>query len=157
MNKLQKLIHFLEKHNLSIAAAESCSGGYLSYLLTKIPGSSNVFKGSVITYSLEAKNKFFRIPQPLLQKTQGVSKAIAETLAKGTKKLFKSDIGVSIVGFAGPAARKGVPVGTVILSIADQKGVKTKKIVIRGNRDAVKKKASELLITAVYERTLLIY
>ncbi len=100
--ELKKLITALGKRKKSLALAESCSGGYASYLLTKTPGASAVFKGAVITYSLEAKNKFFKVPYPLLKKTQGVSKEVALKLAKEVRKKFNADIGASIVGFAGP-------------------------------------------------------
>jgi PncC family amidohydrolase len=152
MQKLKKLISFLQTNNLSISAAESCSGGYLSYLLTKLPGSSKVFKGAVIAYSPEVKNKFFAIPYLRLKKTNAVSEDIALTLAKKIRKLLKTDIGVSIVGFAGPTAKKGVKAGTVILSVADKKGAIAKKIFISGNRDTVRKKASRLLIKLAYAK-----
>jgi nicotinamide-nucleotide amidase len=149
MQALENLIFILKTKKLTLAAAESCSGGYLSYLLTKTTGSSKVFKGGIVTYSLEAKNKFCKIPHPLLHKTQGVSKQVAELLAKGARKLFKSDIGVSIVGFAGP---KGKKVGLVYIAVADKTSVISKKMVIKGNRDTVRKKASMTAIKLLYRR-----
>ncbi|MFA6282427.1 MAG: CinA family protein [Candidatus Omnitrophota bacterium] len=150
MSKLENLIDRLKTKKLTIAAAESCSGGYLSYLLTKIPGSSKIFKGSIVVYSLEAKNNFFKIPLPLLKKTQGVSGEIAALLAKGTKKLFKIDIGLSLVGFAGPETMKGVKKGTVFFAIADKNGVAVKKLIIKGSRDYVRKTASLNVIDFLY-------
>lgn len=151
MNTLKNLIAILKNKKKSLAVAESCSGGYLSYLLTKIPGSSKVFKGSIVVYSLEAKNKFFKIPLPLLKKTQGVSNEIALLLAKRVKKVFNSDIGVSLVGFAGPETKKGIKAGTVFMAVADKNGVISKKIVVKGNRDIVRKKASLYLIGLLYK------
>jgi len=152
MKKLEKLIVALEERKLTIATAESCSGGYACYLLTKIPGSSKIFKGGVVVYSLETKNKFFNIPYPLLKKTQGVSEEIALILAKKVRKKFAADIGSSIVGFAGPKAKRGVEAGTVFVGIADKQGAITKKVIIKGNRDMVRKKASYLLINLIYKR-----
>lgn len=145
--KMEKsLIKTLKKRKLTLAAAESCSGGYLSYLLTKTPGSSDVFKGGLITYSLDSKNKFFKIPSSLLKKTCGVSEEIASVLAEKVKNLFGTDLGVSIVGFAGPKVKKGAKKGTVFLGIADKKNVLVIEAIIKGNRDAVRKKVSQLLI-----------
>ena len=148
MAKLENLITFLKAKKITVAAAESASGGYLSYLLTKIPGSSKVFKGSIVVYSLEAKNKFFKIPFPLLKKTRGVSKEVAILLAKGVRKLFKTDLGLSIVGFAGP----GIKQGTVFFSIADKKDVIVKKLIIKGSRDYVRKTASLAVIDLLYKK-----
>jgi len=146
------LIKKLKRKKLTIAVAESCSGGYLSYLLTKIPGSSLIFKGSIIAYSSEAKNKFFKVPCSLLKKTQGVSEEIALLLAWKVKKIFKTDFGLSLVGFAGPKAKKGTKVGTVFLGLVDNKEKMVKKMIIRGKRDMVRRKASLKLIELLYER-----
>lgn len=152
MAKLENLIRLLKAKKITIAAAESCSGGYLSYLLTKLPGSSKIFKGSIVVYSLEAKNKFFKIPFSLLKKTQGVSKEIAALLARGVKKSFEVDIGLSIVGFAGPGTKQVVKQGTVFFAVADKNGVIVKKAIIKGSRDYIRKQASFLVIDLLYKR-----
>jgi PncC family amidohydrolase len=152
MTELKILISLLKKKRLTVAAAESVSGGWLSYLLTKIPGSSKIFKGGIVAYSLWAKHRFFKIPTPLLKKSQGVSREVALLLAKRVRKLFCADIGVSLVGFAGPEAQKGIRVGTVFMGIAYKKAVTVKKAVIKGARDKVRKKSSRALIGLLYER-----
>ena len=150
MSKLEDLIGLLKTKKLTIVATESCSGGYLSYLLTKIPGSSKIFKGSIVVYSLEAKNNFFKIPLPLLKKTKGVSEKIAVLLAKSARKSFKVDIGLSLVGFAGPDAMKGTKKGTVFFAVADKNGVAVKKLIIKGSRDYVRRTASLSVIDFLY-------
>ncbi|MFH1318597.1 MAG: CinA family protein [Candidatus Omnitrophota bacterium] len=151
MDKAEKVVNLLKQKKLTIAAAESCSGGYLSYLLTQTPGSSQVFKGGVIVYTLQAKTKLLKIPLSELKKTEGVSEKISLLLAKNIKKTLKSDIGVSIVGFAGPGAKKGVKVGTVYICATDKTNSITKKLLLTGNRDAVRKKASLALIDMLYK------
>jgi len=152
MRLLQKLIVTLKKENLTIAVAESCSAGYLSYLLTKIPGSSKVLKGSIVVYSLESKHTFFHIPYSLLYKTQGVSNEIVKILAQKVHKIFKADIGVSIVGFAGPGAQRGKQPGTIFIAVAGKTGVVSKKIVLKGSRDHIRKEASLLAIQLLYKK-----
>ena len=152
MSKLENLMALLKVKKITIAVAESCSGGYLSYLLTKIPGSSKIFKGSIVVYSLEAKNKFFKIPFPLLKKTEGVSSKIAALLAKGARKVFKSGLGLSVVGFAGPGTQKGIKPGTVFFAVADKNGTVVKKAIIKGSRDYVRKKASLAVIDLLYQQ-----
>ena len=159
MEKSKKLILALKKRKKSVALAESCSGGYASYLLTKTPGASEVFKGAVVVYSLETKNKFFKIPSSLLKKTQGVSKEVAIKLAIGVRKKFNSDIGASIVGFAspehsrrtGPKTKKGIKVGTTFIAFSSKNKQKAKKIIIKGSRDIIRKKISARLIDLIYK------
>ncbi len=146
------MISILRNKKLTVSAAESASGGYLSYLLTKIPGSSKVFKGSIVVYSLEAKIKFFKIPLPLLKKTEGVSGEIAGLLAIGVRKLFKTDIGLSLVGFAGPETQKGKKLGIVFFAVSDKKCTTVKKVIIKGGRDYVRKYASLMTLELLHKR-----
>ncbi len=152
MTELEKTIAALKEKNLSISLAESCSGGYASYLLTKTPGSSKVFKGSIVVYSLKMKTKLFGIPLSKLEKTQGVSKEISLILAQKVRNKFKSDLGASIVGFAGPSTRKGVKVGTVYISLCDKKSIISKRSLLTGPRNMVQKKAGNILINMIYEK-----
>jgi nicotinamide-nucleotide amidase len=151
MVTLKKLIKKAESQSLTIAAAESASGGYLSYLLTKIPGSSKVFKGSVIAYSLDSKNKILNISRPLLTKTQGVSKEVAQMLAKNTRKLFNSSLSVSITGFAGPDSSCGLKPGTIFIGLAGKNFCRVKEFHFSGNRDKVRKLSAQSAITMLWE------
>lgn len=148
----KQCIQAFKNKGLTIATAESVSGGFVSYLLTKTPGSSRVFKGGVVVYSLASKGAFFDIPASSLKKNQGVSSTIAVLLAKGARELFNADIGISLVGFAGPQAKKGIEVGTVFMAVADSAGSQVKKRVIKDSRAGVRKKASRLLIEMAYNR-----
>jgi len=123
----KKLIATLKKDKLSLALAESVSAGYASFCLTKVPGSSKVFKGGLVVYSLDTKNILFKIPQSTLKKTQGVSKDIALKLAEKVKKKLKADIGAAVVGFAGPSTKKGVKVGTSFIAVSYKAKNWTKK------------------------------
>jgi PncC family amidohydrolase len=138
---LKKLIQLLSKHAITVATAESISAGYLSYLLTKTPGSSKVFKGGSIVYSLESKHRFFGISPVLLRKTKGVSKKIALLLAIKVRSLYKVDIGLAIVGFAGPT-KSGEPAGKVYISASHSKGAFVRLLHLKGNRDSVRKQAA---------------
>jgi len=151
MDYSKKLVAALKKRKLSLSLAESCSGGYASFLITKVPGCSEVLKGSVVVYSLETKNKLFNIPNFLLKKSQGVSKQTSKLLAERIKITFNSSIGASLVGFAGPTARKGLKVGTVFIAVNFNQKTFIKKIIIPGSRDAIRKTASQALIEMIYE------
>ncbi|RLB76221.1 MAG: competence/damage-inducible protein A, partial [Deltaproteobacteria bacterium] len=137
---------------LTISVAESCTGGYTSYLLTKIPGSSKVFKSGVVVYSLDAKSKLFGISRTLLKETEGVSKKTACLLSQKVRKKFNTDIGASVVGFAGPYAKKGIRKGTVFLSVSYSRETIVKKIIIDAPRDTVRRKAAKSLIELIYRQ-----
>ena len=146
MNYAKTLINFLLVNGLTVSAAESCTGGYLSYLLTQTPGSSRVFKGSVVVYSLQAKQQFFSLPKVLLKTTQGVSGQVAKLLAQNCRKTFKTDIAVSIVGAAGPESVKNFRPGTVFIAVTTSKKTIVKKFIFKGTRDMVRKAAAKQAI-----------
>ncbi|MFH1876867.1 MAG: CinA family protein [Candidatus Omnitrophota bacterium] len=156
MKKTEHIVKLLAQRNLTVAAAESCTGGYASYLLTRTPGSSKVYKGGLIAYSLSSKNKFFKLSAARLEQTQGVSAEICMMLAKKVRLLFKSDIGLAVVGFAGPAAGQHFAAGTVFIALAHERTITVKRIIIHGNRNHVRVQASlgllALLMTHIKKR-----
>ena len=154
MKKEKDLIVELKKLGLTLSLAESITGGYVSYLLTKIPGASNVLKASLVVYGLESKSILCSIDKYLLSKTQGVSEEVAAKLARYTAKKLKTDIGAAIVGFAGPSARSGVKIGTVYLAIYHKNKITAKKITLNGSRNNIRKKAACLFIDFIYEKVV---
>lgn len=113
------LIKELIKRKESLVFAESCSGGLLSSSITSIPGSSQVFKGSVISYSNDLKQSLLNIPENLIKKFGAVSEEVAETMAINAKEKLDSDWSIAISGIAGPSGgNKEKPVGLVYISIA---------------------------------------
>ena len=145
---LNELIALLKKRGQTIAVAESLTGGYVSYLFTKIPGSSKVFKLGTVVYSLEAKHKLFKLPLKKLNSTQGVSEEIAKILAKEIKTRLNTDFGASIVGFAGPKAEKDMK-GIAFMGLAKKKIILSQRKKFQGNRDTIRKQASYSLIEFV--------
>lgn len=146
----KQLTKKLIQKKLTIAAAESCSGGYISYLLTKTPGSSRIFKGSIVSYALSSKTKLFKINPSLLKKDQGVSEKICRLMAQKVKKIFTSDIGISIVGFAGPTAKINMKPGTVFIGIAQKNHCVIKKAFFTGKRNTIRKNASKYALQLLY-------
>ena len=112
------LIKELLKRKESLVFAESCTGGLLSSSITSIPGASNVFKGSIISYSNSLKKLLLDISDDQLQKYGAVSKEVAETMAMNVKEKLCADWAISISGIAGPkGGSEGKPVGLVYISI----------------------------------------
>ena len=146
-----KLIVFLKKQKKTIAVAESLTGGYVSYLLTQVPGASDAFKFGAVVYSLASKHLLFNLSSSELNATQGVSEHIAHVLAKKVKRFSDADIGAAIVGFAGPQAPQGMK-GRVYMAVASQKKVYTRKTSLKGTRNKIRKNASGALLEFILEK-----
>jgi PncC family amidohydrolase len=133
----------LLKKKLTIAAAESCTGGLISKLLTDYPGSSAYFTLGVVTYSNGAKKNILDIPLSLIDKEGAVSRAVAVKMADSARKLGKADIGLGITGIAGPGGGSPTkPVGTVFIGLSTIRKTICKKFHFSGNRPSIRKKAA---------------
>lgn len=131
----------------TFAAAESCSGGRLSDLVTAVPGSSSAFKGSVICYTNEVKHRLLGVPMELLEGPDApgaVSEETAERLARGVLAATGSDYAISITGVAGPSSTEGKPVGLVYIGYADKRGnVAVQKTHPYGVRETIKLRSAK--------------
>ena len=120
----------LKKKKLKISIAESCSGGLISYNLTKLPGSSKSFIMGVICYSNESKIKFLKVKKKKLLKYGAVSIETCKQMCKNLLKISKSNIAVSITGIAGPGGGTvKKPVGLVYIGIASKKKIEVNKFI----------------------------
>jgi PncC family amidohydrolase len=109
----------LREAGLTIAVAESCTGGLLGSRMTAIPGSSDYFLGGVIAYSNEAKVSLLQVSSELLGRVGAVSEEVAVTMARQVRRLFRADIGIGITGIAGPTGYgAGKPVGLVYVALS---------------------------------------
>ena len=121
----QEIITAYRTQGWTIATAESCTGGLIASTLTDISGSSAVILGGVITYSNEAKQEILHVPQATLMAHGAVSEATAHAMAEGARKLFSTDVAVSVTGIAGPGGgTPEKPVGLVYIGIATAQGVR---------------------------------
>ena len=120
----------------TLAVAESCTGGYISHLITSIPGSSAYFKGAVVSYANEIKINQLNVEEDLLHKHGAVSKEVVEQMALGALKNLKSDFAMATSGIAGPdggSAEK--PVGLVWIAVASKDGIFSKEFKFGDNRE----------------------
>ena len=132
---LKKVSDLLKQKKLTIATAESCTGGLISHSLTNISGSSEYFDRGVVTYSNQAKIDLLGVPEKTLQEYGAVSEQTAKAMAIGIKERSNVDIGISTTGIAGPTGgTKEKPVGLVYIGIANSKNVNVKKFVFSGDR-----------------------
>jgi nicotinamide-nucleotide amidase len=116
----------LRTTGLTVAVAESCTGGLVSQRLTSVPGSSAYFLGGVVAYDNLAKRHLLGVSQQLLESFGAVSAEVAEAMAEGARRAFAADVGLGITGVAGPGGRtEAKPVGRVYLALADTAGVRS--------------------------------
>ena len=133
----------LKTKKLTIAVAESCTGGMLGEMITRIPGSSEYFQGGVISYSAKVKKDLLKVPQEVIKKYGEVSKEVAQLMAEGVRINCHSDIGISITGIAGPGgATEKKKVGLVYMALADGKKTMTQKHQLFGSRQLIRLRAA---------------
>lgn len=139
---LNTISNKLKKKNLSIATAESCTGGLLAHLLTNISGSSEYFERGVVTYSNISKIELLGIPKETIKEYGAVSEETAKAMAIGIKERSNVDIGISTTGIAGPTGgTKEKPVGLVYIGIATSKNTQVKQFIFSEKRVQNKERA----------------
>ena len=107
------VVNCLSERGLTIATAESCTGGLLSALITSVPGASAVFECGICSYSNRIKHKVLGVSEQTLTEYSEISEQTAGEMAEGLKKVSDADICVSVTGMAGPSGTPEHPVGTV--------------------------------------------
>ena len=117
----------LMKKGMTFASAESCTGGNIAHVITLIPGSSEIFKGTAVTYATPMKTKVLGVSAETIEKHTVVSQQVVEGMATGVRDLMDADFGVATTGVAGPGGGTELtPVGTVWIGVASAKGVVSK-------------------------------
>lgn len=130
----------LDAH-LTVAVAESLTGGLLSAALASLPGSSGTFRGGLVVYATDLKATLADVPQPLLDAQGPVSADVAAALARGVRHRLDADLGVGITGVAGPDAVGQHPAGTVFLAVAGQGVDQVRRLDLTGSRAEIREAA----------------
>lgn len=140
MNDLAyKVFCRLREKNLKISAAESCTGGLFTKLITDIPGSSEVLDLSIVTYANAAKVKFLGVSEKSIADYGVVSEEVAVQMARGICDVFSADVGVGITGIAGPGGGTAEkPVGLVWTAVCYEGRVYPKRLLLDGDREAIR-------------------
>lgn len=127
--------NLLREKKLTLSIAESCTGGYLSHLITSVPGSSEYFQGSMIPYAYDIKMRQLGVKPETLEKYGAVSEPTINEMANVVRARFNTDIGVATSGIAGPGgATPEKPVGTVWIAYSDKHHTVTKKLQLSKDR-----------------------
>ena len=135
-----------------LVTAESCTGGGIGAALTAIPGSSEVYKGGIISYTNWVKHHLLNVDEALLEEVGAVSAPVAEAMAKGARDALQADVAVSVTGLAGPGGDEfGNPVGTVFIGYCDEKRNFSKQYLFKGSREEIRAAAAREALTLVLD------
>lgn len=137
---------------LTVSFAESCTGGLLSAEITENAGVSDIFLGSVVSYSNQAKERLLGVRRDTLLEEGAVSESVARQMAQGVRNQFQSAWSVSITGIAGPSGGSTAkPVGTVCLAVAGPQFEKSYTRLFKGDRAAIQKQSAEEAVKLLLE------
>lgn len=128
------LKHLLSGTGMTVSAAESCTGGMISHLITTVPGSSEYFLGSVTSYSPKIKTQVLKVSPAIIQDKGIVSSAVAEAMAEGVRKLTGSTFSVATTGWADSYGDEHEPAGTVWIGISCPNGIFSVRFQNSGSR-----------------------
>jgi nicotinamide-nucleotide amidase len=149
----------LEMRHLTLAAAESCTGGLLAERLTAVPNSSRAFVGGAVVYTPELKTRFADVPEEMIKTHGAVSAEVARALAEGIRARTGASLGISTTGLAGPGGGPfgpdfEKPIGRVYIGLADGRETHIKELNLNGDREYIRWWASQHALDLV-RRTLL--
>lgn len=146
----QVVVEGLRSCGLTLATAESCTGGLISSMITDVPGSSEVFLAGVVSYSNTAKVELLGVPQGVINRHGAVSKEAAEAMAEGVRRVSHADIGLSVTGIAGPSGgTPNKPVGLVYIAVSSESGTSVTEHRFSGSRLDVKQRTSQAALDAL--------
>ncbi len=139
----------LGDRGLTLAVAESVTGGRLASSFTGVPGASQVFRGGVVSYATDVKIAVLGVEESLVAAQGVISAACAEAMATGVRRVLGADVALATTGVAGPDEQEGHPVGTAYVGLAWAEGCLSRRLALSGDRsgiqDAVVSAATDLL------------
>ena len=152
----EKIGHLLGERELTLATAESCTGGRLGERITRVPGSSTYFLGGVVAYSDSVKQGQLRVSPEILKRYGAVSESVALQMAEGVRRALRARLALAVTGIAGPSGgTTEKPVGTVFIALATPTGSYARGCHFSGDRQEVRERsvttALEILLDYLQE------
>ncbi len=150
-----EVIGMLADAGLTVAVAESLTGGLVAGALTSVPGSSVVFRGGIVAYAADLKNSLLGVPADLLARCGTVHAEVATAMARGVRERLGSTFGLATTGVAGPGPAEGKPAGTVFIAADGPRGPAWAALTLAGDRAGVRdssvREVLSLLVRALRE------
>ena len=149
---MEDIKKYFSENKLALGSIESFTGGLFASTITKIPGASNFFKGSIVTYATEEKERLLGISHEDVEKYGVVSKQIAEQMAVYGRDLLDVDVCISFTGNAGPSAMENKKVGEIYIGVATPEKVEVFPFILNGNREQIQQEAVNLAIKKLIKK-----
>ena len=151
---VQEIQNILKKNNLTITCAESCTGGLIASKITQLSGSSSIFKGSIVTYCNEIKEKELNVSKQTMIDNGVVSIEVVNEMLDGVLKKFDSSFAIAVSGIAGPSGgTKNKPVGTVVIGIKGINNIhKTNIYHFKGTRMKIQEQAVSIAFKVLLDK-----
>lgn len=148
----ERVVRLLIEKNMTLATAESCTGGLLAAYITTVPGVSAVYAGGFVTYTVKTKKSLLGVSARLLQEKGAVSKKTARQMAERAAEKTGADIAISVTGNAGPDPSEGKPVGLIFTGFSIDGKVTGKKLMLSGSRDEIREQVCRSALQHLYEK-----
>lgn len=150
------LVRVLRAAGVTVAAAESLTGGLVAAAITDVPGASAVMRGGVVSYATDTKASVLGVDQQILDAGGPVQQAVAEQMADGVRRVLDADVGIATTGVAGPDPQGDAPVGRVFVAVATDDGISCQALDLVGDRAEIRaasvRAALELAVRAMTPR-----
>ncbi|MCI0500776.1 MAG: CinA family protein [Epsilonproteobacteria bacterium] len=152
--KVIEIENILRKHNWTITCAESCTGGLIASKITEISGSSDIFKGSIVTYCNEIKEQELGVKKETMIKYGVVSIEVVNEMLDGVLNKFNATYAIAVSGVAGPnGGTKDKPIGTVVIGIKNTLGFKRiERFHFEGDRKNIQESSSNKAFEIIFEK-----
>ncbi len=148
----KRLVRYCVTHDITLALAESCTGGLIAHRVTNAPGASAIFRGGIVAYANEVKASLLRVDASLLAGHGAVSEAVALAMAEGARNVLNASVACAVTGIAGPGGgTPEKPVGTVWLALCDGAKTMTRRCHFEGPRHAVKRQTADMALALLLE------
>ena len=147
---VKSLLALCKKKGLTLACAESFTGGAFASTITNAPGASQVFLGGVVAYHNQAKIDLLQLDPSLLKEHGAISESCAKSMAQHAQTLFHSDIAVSFTGNAGPSSQEGKPVGLVYIGFSINEKNVVHCLTLQGTRNHIRKQSIAFAIEHLF-------
>ena len=147
----EQIIRSLAERGLTVAIAESLTGGLVVAELVSVPGASAVVRGGIVAYATELKHELLGVDAALLAAGGPIQSAVAEQMASGVRSRLAADIGLATTGVAGPDPQDGHPPGEVWIAMATADSVRSVHLELGGDRSAIRRETVEAVIELALE------
>jgi PncC family amidohydrolase len=140
----EKIHALFKQHGFTLSVAESCTGGFISHLITTLPGASNFFEAGVVSYSADAKKSLLRVSPDYIAKYGVVSEQNAREMAEKVRRLTKTDYSLSTTGNLGPDVLEGKERGLIYVAVSTRGKTAAKELRLKGTREENREEAALL-------------